>query len=128
MSRYFPMVVPPLPWIAYDTGGHLTLRCLVMRTRGDRQQLKLLQQADEEMINGGPGMGQVRGGVGGKRARLGGSGSSKREAVEREGGGANPRREGRWELRAFIMLKVARVANGRARSNARATEPPEPAR
>eukprot|EP00873_Tetraselmis_striata_P001229 jgi/Tetstr1/421493/TSEL_012441.t1 len=59
ISRYFPMVIPPMPWIAFDTGGHLTLRCLVMRTRGDRAQLKLLQEVDKEMANGKPGMKQV---------------------------------------------------------------------
>mmetsp|Transcript_38411 Transcript_38411/g.108557 ORF Transcript_38411/g.108557 Transcript_38411/m.108557 type:complete len:1063 (+) Transcript_38411:418-3606(+) len=56
VSRYFPMVVPPLPWVAHDTGGHLTLRCLVMRTRGDRNQRHLLRQTDREMANGGAGM------------------------------------------------------------------------
>lgn len=59
VSRYFPMVIPPLPWIAYDTGGHLTLRCLMMRTRGNRAQLKLLQEADRAMAEGDPGMQQI---------------------------------------------------------------------
>jgi DNA-directed RNA polymerase len=44
--RYLPMLVRPRPWISYNEGGYLTLRSIIMRTRGSRSQLDSLRRAE----------------------------------------------------------------------------------
>lgn len=57
---YSPMLVPPLPWKAFDQGGHLTLRAPVMRMRGSTRQLQLLKAADAATTDATSGLERVR--------------------------------------------------------------------
>lgn len=58
--RYMPMLIPPKPWTRRDDGGHLSLRALVMRTRGTKLQAERLRKADQESAAGtGQGLSQV---------------------------------------------------------------------
>lgn len=58
--RYMPMLIPPKPWTRRDDGGHLSLRALVMRTRGTKLQADRLRQADRESEAGlGRGLSKV---------------------------------------------------------------------
>lgn len=68
MPQYLPMLVPPVPWLRNNLGGHLTLRNTVMRIRGSRLQQEMLDAADAEWVEGrGPGISKVRGRVRGGR-------------------------------------------------------------
>lgn len=46
LPRFQPMLVPPRPWTAYNSGGYLRPRGLVMRVRGSRLQLEALKKGD----------------------------------------------------------------------------------
>ncbi|KAL4451184.1 hypothetical protein ABPG77_009256 [Micractinium sp. CCAP 211/92] len=60
LPQYLPMLVPPVPWIRNNMGGHLTLRNTVMRIRGSRLQQEMLDAADQETAEGrGPGLSKV---------------------------------------------------------------------
>lgn len=60
MPQYLPMLIPPVPWLRNNLGGHLTLRNTVMRIRGSRLQQEMLDDADNEQRAGkGPGLGHV---------------------------------------------------------------------
>ncbi|KAL4857485.1 DNA-directed RNA polymerase 2B [Chlorella vulgaris] len=62
MPQYLPMLVPPVPWLRNNLGGHLTLRNTVMRIRGSRLQQEMLDAADAEWVEGrGPGISKVSG-------------------------------------------------------------------
>jgi DNA-directed RNA polymerase len=53
--RYLPMLVPPVPWTRRYNGGHVFLRTMVMRSKGQgaREQSELLKLADDGMHHGG---------------------------------------------------------------------------
>jgi len=46
MPRFLPMVVPPNPWRAFDRGGFLRLRSVMMRTHGLQTQAEAVRLAD----------------------------------------------------------------------------------
>jgi hypothetical protein len=73
MPQYLPMLIPPVPWLRNNLGGHLTLRNTVMRIRGSRMQQEMLDAADREWVEGrGPGVSKASctggGGCGGTHA------------------------------------------------------------
>ncbi|KAJ1930213.1 DNA-directed RNA polymerase [Tieghemiomyces parasiticus] len=43
-----PMIVPPRPWLAHDSGGYLTLRSLSVRLRNTPDELRYLKQASRD--------------------------------------------------------------------------------
>ena len=53
--RYLPMLVPPVPWTKRYNGGHIFLRTMVMRSKGQgaREQSDRLKLADEGLHHGG---------------------------------------------------------------------------
>ena len=53
------MLVPPVPWRKADLGAHLTVRAAVMRTREQRANMRLLDEADRRAAAGGLGCQQV---------------------------------------------------------------------
>ncbi|EFN51901.1 hypothetical protein CHLNCDRAFT_27382 [Chlorella variabilis] len=60
LPQYLPMLIPPVPWLRNNLGGHLTLRNTVMRIRGSRLQQEMLDAADQEWGEGrGPGLSRV---------------------------------------------------------------------
>lgn len=60
IPQYVPMLLPPVPWLRHNRGGHITLRNTVMRWRGSHLQAEVLARKDDEMESGrGPGCGKV---------------------------------------------------------------------
>ena len=60
IPQYVPMLLPPVPWLRHNRGGHITLRNTVMRWRGSHLQAEVLARKDEEMEAGrGPGCRRV---------------------------------------------------------------------
>ncbi|KAF6004355.1 hypothetical protein F1559_000697 [Cyanidiococcus yangmingshanensis] len=53
LPRFQPMIVPPRPWTAYNRGGYLRPRGLVMRIRGSRLQLEALKKGDLSEVYAG---------------------------------------------------------------------------
>ncbi|KAJ2673730.1 DNA-directed RNA polymerase [Coemansia sp. RSA 1085] len=47
-SRHLPMLVPPRPWLTYNSGGYLTDDEPCMRTKHDPEQMRLLRTASNE--------------------------------------------------------------------------------
>ncbi|KAJ2685993.1 DNA-directed RNA polymerase [Coemansia sp. RSA 1285] len=63
--HHLPMLVPPRPWLAYNSGGYLTKNEACMRTKGGNDQLKLLMKASREdrlctIFSGLDALGQTR--------------------------------------------------------------------
>ncbi|KAJ1921416.1 DNA-directed RNA polymerase [Mycoemilia scoparia] len=51
-ARWLPMLVPPKPWLSYNSGGYLTYKSLCMRTKDAAEQRNYLQRAsDEDRLN-----------------------------------------------------------------------------
>ncbi|KAJ1679183.1 DNA-directed RNA polymerase [Spiromyces aspiralis] len=47
-ARWLPMLVPPRPWLSYNSGGYLTQNSVCMRTKEAQEQLRYLQRASDE--------------------------------------------------------------------------------
>ncbi|KAJ1668868.1 DNA-directed RNA polymerase [Coemansia sp. RSA 1646] len=63
--RYLPMLVPPRPWLTYNSGGYLTKDEPCMRLKENKEQLRLLVQASNEdrlctLLSGLDALGQTR--------------------------------------------------------------------
>ncbi|KAJ2386139.1 DNA-directed RNA polymerase, partial [Coemansia sp. RSA 2559] len=63
--RHLPMLVPPRPWLTYNSGGYLTKDEPCMRFKDNREQLRLLVQASNEdrlctLLSGLDALGQTR--------------------------------------------------------------------
>ncbi|KAK9814262.1 hypothetical protein WJX72_003057 [[Myrmecia] bisecta] len=52
MSRWLPMLVPPLPWKSPTDGGHLVTRNTIMRLRTDHVQSDCLEEANNLPVSG----------------------------------------------------------------------------
>ncbi|ORX90407.1 DNA/RNA polymerase [Basidiobolus meristosporus CBS 931.73] len=46
--RLLPMLVPPKPWLTFNSGGYLTSRSLCMRIKGSPEQLAYLKEASNK--------------------------------------------------------------------------------
>ncbi|KAK9764459.1 DNA-directed RNA polymerase [Basidiobolus ranarum] len=46
--RQLPMLVPPKPWLTYNSGGYLSSRSLCMRIKGSPEQLAYLKEASNK--------------------------------------------------------------------------------
>ncbi|KAJ2547288.1 DNA-directed RNA polymerase, partial [Coemansia sp. RSA 1933] len=63
--RHLPMLVPPRPWLTYNSGGYLLKDEPCMRIKDNYEQLRLLTQASNEdrlctMLSGLDALGQTR--------------------------------------------------------------------
>ncbi|KAJ1899084.1 DNA-directed RNA polymerase, partial [Coemansia sp. IMI 209127] len=63
--RHLPMLVPPRPWLTYNSGGYLTKDEPCMRFKDNQDQLRLLLQASNEdrlctLLSGLDALGQTR--------------------------------------------------------------------
>ncbi|KAJ2719384.1 DNA-directed RNA polymerase [Coemansia sp. Benny D115] len=47
-ARQLPMLVPPRPWLTYDSGGYLSQDEPCMRMKGDSEQIRYLKHASDE--------------------------------------------------------------------------------
>ena len=49
---YQPMVVRPLPWLGVNFGAYLYAPSRIMRTKGNQEQIRVLQEADTNPDSG----------------------------------------------------------------------------